>query len=99
WGHGARFSLFFPTVSQPQQPVPLPAGGHTVQGGSETVLLVDDDEAVRQVLATQLSALGYTVVESPSGDDALQCLARSDCSVDLLLTDVMMPGMTGYELA
>lgn len=99
WGHGARFSLFFPTVSQPQEQQHFPVGGQTAHGGSETVLLVDDDEAVRQVLAAQLVALGYTVVESPSGDDALQRLAHSECSVDLLLTDVMMPGMTGYELA
>jgi hypothetical protein len=71
----------------------------TLPGGRESVLLVDDNPAVRSVAARHLAALGYAVSEAESGPAALEVL-RSGARVDLLLTDMVMPGgMTGAALA
>jgi two-component system cell cycle sensor histidine kinase/response regulator CckA len=61
--------------------------------------LVEDDPAVRRTAAEILSCAGYEVLAAPSGTDALQAAAKQKGRVDLLLTDVVMPGMTGPELA
>jgi CheY-like chemotaxis protein len=63
-----------------------------------TVLLVDDDEAVRSTTGMILETMGYSVVEAESGREALERLTGDD-AIDLLLTDVAMPGMNGPELA
>jgi two-component system, cell cycle response regulator CpdR len=65
---------------------------------SHTVLVVDDDEAVLDVLACMLEDLGCDVVCAHSGDEALDVLTRRE-SVTILITDINMPGMDGYELA
>ena len=65
---------------------------------SHTVLVVDDDEAVLDVLACMLEDLGCDVVCARSGDEALDVLTRRE-SVTILITDINMPGMDGYELA
>ena len=99
WGHGARFSLYFPLSANAPLAEPESVPERQLPAGSETVLLVDDDSSVRQVLAAHLSGLGYTVVQAASGDQALNELSRPQQHIHLLLTDVIMPGMTGYELA
>lgn len=68
------------------------------QGGSETILLVEDEEFVRQVAAEVLESAGYRLVIAGSGIEALEAY-RSCGPVDLLLADVVMPGMSGRELA
>jgi len=67
------------------------------QASSATVLVVDDDPAVREVTAAMLEDLGYGVVEADSGQTALDLLAR-DSSIDLMMADLSMPGMNGMEL-
>lgn len=99
WGHGARFSLYFPLAAKAALAVPQSTPDKHLPAGNETVLLVDDDSSVRQVLAAHLSGLGYTVLQAASGDQALNELGRPGQHIHLLLTDVIMPGMTGYELA
>ena len=69
------------------------------QPGHENILLVEDDEAVRDVLGHELILLGYSVLEAADGPEALRVAAQSDRQIDLLLTDVMMPGMDGFTLA
>jgi DNA-binding NtrC family response regulator len=66
--------------------------------GTEKILVVDDNEAVRVVGQTILERLGYTVVSAETGQEALDILKESDVLPRLLLTDVILPGMTGPEL-
>jgi CheY-like chemotaxis protein len=65
----------------------------------ETVLLVEDEEAVRVVLARVLRTAGYTLLVARDGQEALELLAQHEGPLDLLLTDVVMPGLNGRELA
>ena len=67
--------------------------------GGETVLLVEDDDDVGAYLADVLRGLGYGVVVASKGTIAVDILARNDLRIDLMLTDVVMPGMNGRELA
>ncbi len=67
-------------------------------GRLETVLVVDDDEANRNVLGRRLAKLGYGVVEARDGVEALECLAQPDSGIDLVLLDVMMPRLDGFAV-
>jgi nitrogen-specific signal transduction histidine kinase/ActR/RegA family two-component response regulator len=97
-GKGATFSLYLP-VGQAQDRVARATAKSAAQRGSETVLLVEDDDLVRQHVGIQLRGLGYQIVEAENGPRALAILEkRSD--IALLFTDVMMPGgMNGRQLA
>ena len=99
-GHGTTVRIYLPRVSVVGQDRPAaepcpPA----VQGGTETILVVEDEDDVRQTAVAILEHLGYRVVEAADGKTALALLARRP-DIDLLFTDVVMPGgMTGPELA
>ena len=67
--------------------------------GSETVLLVEDEEEVRKLAAQILQRQGYKVLEAPQGGDALLICEQHQTPVHLMLTDVVMPGMSGHQLA
>jgi CheY-like chemotaxis protein len=67
--------------------------------GSETILLVEDDPSVRQLAMRVLSSMGFTVLEAGSGEEAISICKVVGGRIDLLLTDLVMPGMTGRELA
>ncbi len=67
--------------------------------GSETVLAVDDDSSILGILEEVLKPLGYKVLSAGSGEEALVIAARHQDQIDLLLTDVMLPGIKGQELA
>ena len=69
-----------------------------LQGRLETVLVVDDDEANRNVLGRRLAKLGYGIVEARDGVEALEMLARPDAGIDLVLLDVMMPRLDGFAV-
>ena len=71
----------------------------TVTSGSETLLVVEDEPALRQLAKRLLESAGYTVIAAANGEDALAALAHHDEPVHLLLTDVVMPGMNGRNLA
>ncbi|HEX6323799.1 MAG TPA: ATP-binding protein [Vicinamibacterales bacterium] len=97
-GEGTTFSICLPRVDADPQPAapPVPAA---VEGGSETLLLVDDSEPVLALTGRILSRAGYEVITAPSGEWALSVAARHPAPIDLLITDVMMPGMSGPQLA
>jgi CheY-like chemotaxis protein len=71
----------------------------TAEGGSETILLVDDEDGVREVLARELEEKGYRLLEASSATQALEILARQAEEIDLVVTDLAMPGMSGLVLA
>lgn len=99
-GVGTTVKVYLPRAEAPEQPVGMPDHdlGTPMGDTSNTVLLVDDDNSVREVTAQMLAALGYSVIQADSGRMALQLL-EDDASVDLLLADFAMPGMNGGELA
>jgi PAS domain S-box-containing protein len=93
-GSGSQFDLYFPAALGAPE-VAGPAGlSRRAPGGSETIMLVEDEAAVRALAQTILSRSGYTVLAAASADDAAR-LAAEHPPVDLLLTDVVMPGASG----
>lgn len=98
-GHGTRFDLYFPSVDSdistaaPTQPIGQP------QRGTETILVVEDEPSVRTLVRDELRKLGYRIVEAKNGIEACFLATQQAGSLQLLLTDVVMPGMGGRELA
>jgi CheY-like chemotaxis protein len=70
-----------------------------VRAGTETILLVEDEPGVRQLVREMLHRLGYTILEAGGGFEALRIIERYQGAIDLLLTDVIMPQMSGRDLA
>jgi len=97
-GQGATFRIYLPWVEAVAE-VAAPTPGGPVLGGAETLLLVEDDEAVRDLAREILTAYGYTVVAARHPGEALLIGERRPGVIDLLLTDVVMPEMNGRELA
>src|SRR5205809_207629 len=98
-GHGTTVKIYLPRVpGVAESPVPAPEP-QQVRGGDETVLLVEDAAPVRTLARRSLEARGYRVLEAADGPSALQLSARHLDGIDILVTDVVMPGMSGRELA
>jgi PAS domain S-box-containing protein len=97
---GTTFKLYFPTDGVPPPPAALASEEilADVPTGAETVLLVEDDEDVRRVARTALRKQGYRVLEAPTGDEARRVAAGCPDRIDLVLTDVVMPGLDGPAL-
>jgi CheY-like chemotaxis protein len=97
-GEGTTVKMYLPRSLAQETVQPRPGGGIAVTG-TETVLLVDDDEIVRVTVASMMEDLGYTIIEASSGAEALAILERGE-KIDLLFTDVVMPGsLNGRQLA
>jgi two-component system cell cycle sensor histidine kinase/response regulator CckA len=94
-GLGAAFTITLPSI-EPSQPQPLPPAAPFTLGGTETILLVEDQPDVRAFAVQALRSLGYTVLEAASASDALAQYEQTHA--DLVLTDLVMPGMSGREL-
>jgi len=97
-GRGTTFHICLPQSER--VPEPTGPGDRPVElaGGAETILLVEDEEAVRTLSHRVLAALGYTLIVAASGPDALRAVERHDGPIHLLLTDVVMPEMSGRAL-
>ncbi len=96
---GARFHICFPRVDEAfERPAPVSAAAPTLARGEETVLVVEDEAAVRSLVRTILRSRGYRVLVAGNGREALERIAAHDGTIDLLLTDVVMPEMSGREL-
>jgi signal transduction histidine kinase len=95
---GATFRIYLPRVEAAVETVLRPARGPSPRG-TETVLLVEDADAVRELAVTVLRHLGYTVLEASNATAALAIVQAHEGALDLLITDVVMPGMNGTRLA
>jgi len=98
-GRGTTFTIYFPRVDEPSEahgatPVSLAAAG-----GSETILLVEDEDSVRQLVRETLESRGYRVLEAGNGNAALALAASHSDTIHLVITDVVMPGLSGHQLA
>ncbi len=98
-GQGTTFRVYFPRlIGESSVAVTQPAAT-TLPTGSETILLVEDEPAIRALARRTLSDLGYNVLEAGNGTTALGVAAACTRAIDLLVTDLIMPGMHGVELA
>jgi GAF domain-containing protein len=98
-GSGSTFTIFLPRVGEPVEPVRPGRPEGVAPGGTETILLVEDEDAVRELAREVLQAGGYTVLEARHGQQALEIAEAHQGPIALLLTDVVMPGMDGPGLA
>lgn len=97
-GQGATFTIYLPAFA-PQEDSTAPAGDDAIYAGSgETILIVEDDLATREALAEYLTALNYDVLTAANGREALQIYNESEGTVQLVLTDMVMPVMDGATL-
>jgi hypothetical protein len=98
-GQGTAFKLYFPRVSDPVAEGSEGGGEIVKRSGGETILVVEDEKVVRDLTVKLLHQLGYEVLTASSGAEALEASAAHRGPIGLLLTDVVMPGMSGRQLA
>ncbi len=97
-GAGSRFTVYFPRVTAPARKS-HPASPLKVHGGSETILLAEDEESIRKFAAAFLAGLGYRVLTAVDGVDAKAVALAHGNQISLLITDIVMPRLGGRELA
>ncbi len=96
-GNGTRFDIYLPlATAESEDAVSKPAD--RIVSGSETILLVEDDPAVREYTDLALTSCGYRVIKAKDAADALNVIRQPDASIHLLITDVVMPGTSGFQL-
>jgi len=100
-GGGSNFRVYFPSVHASAQDA-----NHEQEElrtgpveGRETILVVEDEEAILDLLGRTLEKLGYTVLVAGDGEEALRVAEQHETAIDMMITDVMMPRMGGFELA
>jgi len=98
-GRGSSFKVYLPRVEQAPEALPTVKVASGQEKGTETILLVEDQPQVRELARMALSEKGYTVLVTSSPEDAESACARHGAEIHLLLTDLIMPGITGRELA
>src|SRR5947208_14397432 len=95
-GRGTTFKIYFPST---EESLPVQQREMEIVGGTETILVVEDEPALRELTCTLLEDSGYTVLESSGVEDAMRTAKDMQRQIDLLLTDVVMPRLDGRELA
>jgi two-component system cell cycle sensor histidine kinase/response regulator CckA len=98
-GKGTSFKIYLPRVDQPEDKANTTPPLAEAPRGTETILLAEDEQDVREVAREFLESGGYTVIEACNGADALRLATEHKAAIDLLVSDMVMPGMTGKELA
>jgi len=95
--HGSIFKIYFPVVDRPPDTAEIPIRTE-VTGGTETILVAEDEPAVLKVVSMMLTGAGYRVLTACNGQEALDVFQKNAGEIDLLLLDVMMPGIGGREV-
>ena len=98
-GRGASFQIFLPQVEEPVAAIAVTAPMAQSIGGSETILLVEDAESLRKLTRSFLESHGYRVLVAENGEEAMRVEVQHSGKIDLLLTDVVMPGINGRVLS
>ncbi len=98
-GKGTTFRIYLPRSEGEWGPASAADKGEAAIGGTETILLVEDERSIRVTTDVYLSGLGYTVLSAEAPDEALRLVSEHPDEVELLVTDVVMPGMNGRDLA
>jgi CheY-like chemotaxis protein len=99
-GKGTTFKVYLPRVEDPLHAASIKDVPDFTSGkGHETILLVEDEPAVRELTRMVLSERGYSVIEAQNPEDAVRLARKHGAEIHLLLTDVVMPGMSGHDLA
>jgi len=98
-GQGSTFKIYLPKVKDDTEPEEKKRAFVENLDGSETVLIVEDDDGLRKLALIILKRGGYRVLDAENGEDALRVVEAHDGSIDLLITDVVMPKMGGKEVA
>jgi two-component system, cell cycle sensor histidine kinase and response regulator CckA len=96
-GRGSTFQIYLPREEAAAESHTAPAP-RTAAGGSETLLVVEDEESVRELVRDTLAGKGYQVVVAENGESGLAVAAKHQGAIDLVITDVVMPGMGGREM-
>jgi two-component system cell cycle sensor histidine kinase/response regulator CckA len=98
-GKGTSFKIYLPRVDQPEDKANIALPVAEAPRGTETILLAEDEQDVREVAREFLESGGYTVIEAKNGAEALRLAIEHEAVIDLLVSDMVMPGMAGKELA
>jgi CheY-like chemotaxis protein len=98
-GRGSTFDLYFPRVDAAPSAAQVASGFGEEVGGAETILLAEDEDAVRAVMVSALSRRGYRVLQAVDGEAAITVATTFAGTIHLLITDVVMPGARGREVA
>jgi PAS domain S-box-containing protein len=98
-GQGTTFKIYVPRVDEPLAELREQTIKEDLPGGKETILIVEDDEEVRKLAAQILEGRGYKVLRASGGSEALDLFKKKEEPIHLVLSDVVMPGMSGRELA
>ena len=98
-GHGSTFGVYLPLAGQDIPAPSTPKIRDSVTGGTETVLLAEDQLSIRKVIREVLESKGYQVLEAYDREDALEIAERYPGRIDVLVTDIVMPQLRGTELA
>jgi two-component system cell cycle sensor histidine kinase/response regulator CckA len=95
---GTKFSVYLPAAKTETAPAKTPFASHLQRGAGETVLVVDDEESIREITRATLEKFGYRVLTAADGAEAFDVFKQNQTSVDVILTDVMMPVLDGAGL-
>jgi CheY-like chemotaxis protein len=98
-GQGTTFKIYLPRVDQEAEPLRAAERVEALAEGTETILLVEDDELVRGIASTILRQAGYSVLDAADGESALRICRQHEGTIHMALTDVVMPGMSGRVVA
>jgi len=96
---GSSFTVYLPKTASIESPRGVAVPGSSFERGSETVLLVEDEDEVRAVARRVLAEAGYTVLEAANAAEAIEVFDQSGGSIAMLVSDVVMPGLNGHELS
>jgi PAS domain S-box-containing protein len=98
-GHGTTFKVYLPRVANAAEAAQAPTASNPLPKGTETILLVEDDESLRDLAREILEEQGYAVLKASTGKMALELAEEHAGPIHLVMTDLVMPGMSGRELA